>query len=158
MRRVLDVVAIVVVLVVGYYDVFIPLLGSPPNTAAAALAADKQEDAQRRSDMNLLQQALAGYFKDHSAYPLTQLGTSCGADYDNLGALAPVLVPRYLARIPRDPKPPSCPYNYMYVSDGQNYVIKVRLAGVDPYQYNDHWCIGAAAGSLPPQSAYLPCP
>jgi hypothetical protein len=117
-------------------------------------------DAQRLSDMHNLGQALDGYFKDRAAYPATPEAVGCGPNYNNVGNLASSLVPKYIAAIPKDPKPQFCEYNYTYWSDTKNYIVMVRPDNVDSGTYVDRWCIGAFGGSIAatPASRYLPCP
>jgi hypothetical protein len=114
-------------------------------------------DAQRKKDMQNVGDALASYFKDNSVYPVEPGPVDCQAPYNNLGNLKAALVPKYIRALPKDPNPRNCLYNYLYWSDTRNYSIAVNLETVDPTQYNDHWCMGASVGTVPPGSP-KPCP
>jgi hypothetical protein len=169
----LTLVAIIIVVSAIYYFGITPsptpTPSTPPTTASSTPAAapaatdtvaTAAQDAQRLGDAHSLGEALAAYFKDHAAYPPPTAGTTCAgmAAFDNVGGLAGSLVPQYLKAIPKDPNPRACVYNYQYWSDVKNYAILVNIQSIDPYKYNDHWCIGAAAGTMPDLRAYLACP
>jgi type II secretory pathway pseudopilin PulG len=139
--------AIIVVIVVGVVGYFWFGTGS------------SDLDAQRRSDVRNLQQALDGYFKDHGAYPATPASVDCQTGYNNVGNLSDSLVPKYITTIPKDPNPASCQYNYWYWSDKKGYIIMVHMDNIDPATYLGYWCIGASAGPPPSMvKGYLPCP
>jgi hypothetical protein len=149
-----------VLVIVGYFYVFVPLL-KPSAVQAGPTAAEiiegKKQDAQRLRDMRVLQHALAAYFKDHMAYPPKPAGTTCPG-FDGVRGLTHDLVPSYVAAVPEDPKPASCQYDYYYWSDDKSYAILVHLSDIDPAKYRDRWCIGASAGSMPAITGHLPCP
>lgn len=142
--------------VCGYYFVVSPLFPLVP-------APVKERDQQRMTDMQNLKGALSAYYEEHRSYPAAPVGDCPGKPpYDNLAGLASILVPKDIKVIPKDPRPASCVYNYMYFSDGKNYAIMARPEAIDPGVYNDRWCIGADSGSggraLPEPSRYLRCP
>lgn len=73
-------------------------------------------DAQRRSDIVLLRQALKMYFADNERYPT------------NLTTLAPT----YLAAVPKDPET-KANYTYSVKTDGQGFTLSATLAGGQKY-------------------------
>src|SRR5690349_21620504 len=106
----LTVALIAIVMIVGYYYVIAPLLAPPqipimtpdnPRVIEIISSGDRARDAQRLDDMNKLRDALAGYFKDNSAYPPAPAGTTCGSAYDNLAGLTEPLVPKYIEALPK---------------------------------------------------------
>jgi hypothetical protein len=111
--------------------------------------------------MHALEGALAKYYNDNNLYPATPFGGRCGETYNNAVNLSSALVPKYIAAIPKDPKPRACEYNYLYraTPDRKSYILLVNMDNIDPATYSDHWCIGSFSGSVPPLfSYYRLCP
>jgi hypothetical protein len=133
-------------------------IGSGRNGPGAVTEAERESpserDARRIGDMHDLAVALSMYYKDHSTYPETPPPQNCAAPYNNLSGLSAALVPEFLKVIAKDPSPEACEYNYLYWSDGKNYVIMMRLETVNPAEYADRWCIGASGGTIPASYKY----
>ena len=87
---------------------------------------ERGRDATRGSDIRALKTALSMYKVDNDHYP-----TVCATMYYNCNAsnLASVLIPKYIDKIPSDPKTGTSGYFYEYVSDAapsNRYGIRVR--------------------------------
>lgn len=95
-------------------------------------AQKKARDTIRKNDLRELKKALQAYYQDNGSYPIQSGWTSSepgdlspySADY------IPGLAPKYIAKLPRDPKggdTPLCgsPWKraYLYASDGNNYKV-----------------------------------
>ncbi|HEY6736913.1 MAG TPA: hypothetical protein VI322_04325 [Candidatus Saccharimonadia bacterium] len=72
----------------------------PPDTATTA---QKARDTQRKADIDQLNGALANYFNNHQAYPVTLKGLTVRTEN----------VPAVLAKLPADPTN-KAPYTYVY--------------------------------------------
>ncbi len=115
----------------------------------------KSLDAQRMKDMRALAGALDAYYRDHNEYPPTPVGIDCAPNLNTAIGLDTALAPKYISRIPKDPRPQMCAYNYQYASGGTSYVL---LAHLDTLATGNHWCVAATAGRWPQTQNLPPCP
>jgi hypothetical protein len=82
-------------------------------------------NAKRVCDLSMLRDALKEYLRDHGHYPVTQgfnglysAWAASGPDW------IPGLAPRYVAKLPRDPRKNDIPENqYLYISNGKDYKL-----------------------------------
>jgi hypothetical protein len=109
-------------------------------------------DAARMNDMRALQKALAAYHDENDEYPPTPSTVDCDAQYNNVVALDEYLSPKYIKRIPKDPNPETCEYNYLYGSDEESYSLLVHLDNLN------QWCIAATGGPSPELNGLSRCP
>ncbi|HYV33973.1 MAG TPA: prepilin-type N-terminal cleavage/methylation domain-containing protein [Candidatus Limnocylindria bacterium] len=75
----------------------------------------KARDAKRKADILQLRKAIETYYQDNSIYP--DDGSTPNNESD-IQTLASVLVPKYLNKLPNDPK--NSPKNYEYVYGNTN--------------------------------------
>jgi hypothetical protein len=115
----------------------------------------KSLDAQRMKDMRALAGALDAYYRDHNEYPPTPVGIDCWPNFNTAIGLDTALIPKYISRIPKDPRPETCENNYQYASDRTNYVL---LAHLDTLATGNHWCVAATAGYSAQTQNLPPCP
>lgn len=77
----------------------------------------------RLRDLVQMREALEAYRRDHQSYPLAPF-VSAWSDGKHNPAWIPGLVPRYLPRLPEDPRGShESAQQYLYTSDGKDYKI-----------------------------------
>ena len=108
--------------------------------ASINVAREKADDARRLADAHTIVEALQMYYDDHGTYPAdpgSYLQNGSGFSFDQCGGdgggddcvadFGNVLVPQYLAKIPRDPVYAGTPNDYQYCSiDPQTYALLIR--------------------------------
>ena len=96
---------LIVIVIIGILAlIIVPGLASGPQRA---------RDAQRKSDLRSIKNAMETYFNDNNAYPSTSLTAVVPATDATISA---ALAPNYLKTIPDDPKAPGQHYDYKCVT------------------------------------------
>ncbi len=104
--------------------------------AGISTARTKSQDAERRTELKILQNILEVYYSTHDAYPVTSgwFGVSVNGGSKTLsGATAyiPNLTPTYIPELPKDPSGFTTGWSgYLYYSDGQSYKILNHVSGI----------------------------
>ena len=125
---------LIVIVIIGILAlIIVPGLASGPKRA---------RDAQRKSDMRAVKNALETYYNDKNTYP-TPTGTNGSTTYfSNLSA---VLTPDYLPTVPTDPRSGTTT-GYVYgvnsTTTATKYVIEANMENNTDSQINDK--LGAA--------------
>ncbi len=106
----------------------------------------KARDAQRRSDMKAIQNALEQYYNDHGSYPTVPCAwyasesdaTGPGWVCHSGGDWIPGLAPQYMKSLPKDPSGGSngtgCK-TYLYYSNGAGYALLAHCSAESPNAY-----------------------
>lgn len=87
--------------------------------------SNKTGDELRIQDLKEINKALAKYYKDNNAYPVsnTWAGWKC-AFGESKEDWIPGLVPKYISKLPRDPRKDATGYQqYIYYSNGKDYKL-----------------------------------
>jgi len=106
---------IVVTILAMLAGVLVPVLQEGQQTA---------RDSRRMSDLRAVQNSLAEYFREEGQYPTTEDEWQNDNDLGyGVDGYIPLLVPTYIAALPRDPDNqfPTEDAHYMYRSDGDDY-------------------------------------
>jgi type II secretory pathway pseudopilin PulG len=75
------------------------------------------------SDLETIRQALEAYRTDHGAYPVAEVSIN-DASHPPKDRWIPGLVPRYLSKLPADPRQlPASNRQYLYMSNGKGYKL-----------------------------------
>ncbi|MBU0750215.1 prepilin-type N-terminal cleavage/methylation domain-containing protein [Patescibacteria group bacterium] len=125
-------------------------------------ARSKARDAQRKSDMHTVLNALDLYYADNGVYPVPTTGDGCGGSRYKycLGdtTVVSALVPEYLPSMPHDPK---------WSNQGNDYLYQVKTL-TSGYEYillsfsesQNNWCIPQSAAPYTGHAwygAFSPC-
>ncbi len=121
---------LIVIVIIGILAlIIVPGLASGPKRA---------RDAQRKSDMRAVKNALETYYNDKNVYPAPASGTNGSTTY--FANLSTVLVPDYLPSVPADPKS-GVATGYVYGVNSTvtptKYVIETNLESTTDSQIND---------------------
>ncbi len=101
------------------------------------------QDSQRIADLQLIQTALASYYVDNNAYPVSETETLDVAGFG--AALSALVTGGYLAILPNDPDGEPVSYVYQSTSDGTYYCLGATLQGPPP----PSTCDTGKLGSVP---------
>lgn len=110
---------------------------------------DKARDAQRKSDLKQIQNALEVYYNDYGKYPA---GNS-GNNYEIDGIVWGTSWTPYMDTFPKDP---ASAKNYMYASDEQAYYIYASLDRSDDAQICENLRDGDSANDNGGQCENVP--
>ena len=121
---------LIVIVIIGILAlIIVPGLASGPKRA---------RDAQRKSDMRAVKNALETYYNDKNTYPTPASGTNGSTTY--FANLSSVLVPDFLPSVPADPTAGSAT-GYVYgvnsTTTATKYVIEANLESTTDSQIND---------------------
>lgn len=132
----------------------IALLASGVLTALA-MARAKARDARRSDDVLALMQAIEFYHNDSLGYPAPAGCTEVACDVSSLEQL---LIPKYLDKIPIDPRGDTY-HKYRYIVNTGNDAYGILLRYERFLSTNDHYCRrGANMTSSWFSSTYTTCP
>jgi general secretion pathway protein G len=128
---------LIVIVIIGILAlIIVPGLASGPKRA---------RDAQRKSDLRAVKNALETYFNDNNSYPsASTTAVTPATDATISGAL----VPNYMKVIPDDPKGGSAHYNYTCTTVTSGTCTAFKL-DADLENTSDH-----GAGVLPNSNTY----
>ena len=134
--------------------------------ASISTARTKSQDAERRTELKILQNILEVYYSTHDAYPKGSGVAKWFGESENGGSMTrsggnayiPDLTPTYIPELPTDPSGIKTGWSgYLYLSDGVSYKLLNHVSGItsfppstDPFYdpVRPTWAIMVCSGAV----------